>query len=226
MNRFSICIPTWEQHGVGLKHLQELKASIDKQTFTDYEIIVSDHSQTNDIRDFCSNNGIRYFRYRRDLGNSSSNLNNAIRWADGEIIKVMFQDDLMYSENGLKILDRVFREENTEWVVTGCNHTNDGKLFYRDFIPSWNDNIQYGVNTISSPSVLAFKNGNGLFFDENLTMLMDVEYYYQLYKKFGYPLIISNILVSNRIHEHQISSLYDSKNLDKEIQYIKNKYEY
>jgi hypothetical protein len=90
-------------------------------------------------------------------------------------------------------------------------------------VPSWNDQILYGVNTISSPSVLSFINEEIVFFDENLTMLMDCEYYYQLYKKYGLPRVVSDILISNRMHQFQISSRYD-KNINEEINYVKQKY--
>jgi glycosyltransferase involved in cell wall biosynthesis len=224
MSRFSICIPTWEQHGSGLKHLQELKNSIDKQTFTDYEIVVSDHSINDDILNFCTDTNIRYYRYELNRGNSCSNINNAIRYATGEIIKVIFQDDMMYSDNCLDILNNAFTPE-VEWIVTGSNHTTDGKIFYREFIPQWNNALLSGNNTIGCPSLLSFRNGNELFFDNGLTMLMDVEYYYQLYSKFGHPLIIPDICITTRIHEHQISNLYNYDNLQYEVEYIKNKYE-
>lgn len=224
MPRFSICIPTWEQHGVGLTHLKELKSSIDRQTFTDYEIVVSDHSVYNDIKDFCDETGIRYFRYEQNRGNSCSNLNNAIKYATGELIKIMFQDDLMYSENCLEILNHVMTPD-VEWVVTGTNHTSDSKTFYRDLIPYWNDDLLIGNNTMGCPSLLTFRNGNELLFDTSLTMLMDVEYYYQLRERFGDPYIIPNICISTRIHNNQISSLYNYNNLESEINYIKKKYE-
>ena len=90
-------------------------------------------------------------------------------------------------------------------------------------VPRWNDKIIYGVNTISSPSVLSFRKNNSSFFDEDLTMLMDCEMYYQLYIKYGLPKIITDCLTTNRIHQHQISSLYN-KDINSEINYVKNKH--
>ena len=79
-----------------------------------------------------------------------------------------------------------------------------------------------GRNTISSPSVLSFVNEDIRFFDENLTMLMDCDYYYRLYKRYGLPCIVENYLIANTSHPHQISKLYD-RDLQSEINIIKNK---
>lgn len=227
--RFSICIPVWEQHGSGLTFLNVLLNSILTQTFTDYEIIISDHSKNDEISDYILGvihhgffQNLRYFRYKKDYGNGVSNLNNTLKQANGDIIKIMFQDDIMYSKDCLRIIDYSFNE-NVSWLVNGCNHTRDGINFERDMSPSWNDELHLGVNTISSPSVLSFRNSDIELFDEKLTMLMDVEYYYRLYNRFGLPKFLNDILISNRCHENQISSRYKG-DVSIEIEYIKNKY--
>ncbi len=223
--RFSIVIPTWEQYGNGVVFLTQLLNSIQIQTLKDYEIIISDHSINTEISDLCfkfSHLNIHYLKNLNDRGNSPSNLNNGLKLAKGKIIKIMFQDDFFINEKSLEIISNSFNEKNCKWVVNGCCHTTDGLNFDRFMIPSWNEKILDGVNTISSPSVLSFVNEDILFFDKNLTMLMDCDYYYSLYKRYGLPCIIPDYLITNRIHKHQISSLYD-KNLFDEIKLIKNK---
>jgi hypothetical protein len=59
-------------------------------------------------------------------------------------------------------------------------------------LPTYNDNILCGYNTIGDPSCLTFKNENIIYFDVNLTWFVDCEYYYRLYKLFGNPYILSN----------------------------------
>lgn len=221
--RFSICIPTWEQHGHGKKFLSQLLDSIYRQTFGDYEIVISDHSLNDDIENFLQNKPkIKYIKYNENYGNGVSNVNNALKHAEGEVIKIMFQDDFFFSSNSLEKINSEFNK-GCEWLVSACNHTNDGLNFYRNFFPQWNDRLLYGINTISSPSVISFKNDNILFFDEKLTMLMDVEYYHQLFLKYGYPCFLQEILITNRLHEFQISSIYN-KDINQEIDHIKNKY--
>jgi GT2 family glycosyltransferase len=166
---------------------------------------------------------IKYIKYRENYGNGVSNLNNALKIAAGDIIKIMFQDDLMFTKDCLEKFSKVFQDKSVKWAVCGCNHTRDGVNFERFMIPCWNDKLLEGVNSISSPSVLAFRNERIELFDEELTMLMDVEYYYRMNKKQGLPKILEDCLITNRVHANQISSRYN-KDLNIEKKYIQLKY--
>jgi len=223
--KFSIVIPTWEQYGYGTIFLTRLLESIKSQSLKDFNIIISDHSINNDIELLCSkfnDLNIIYKKNKEKYGNSPANLNNGLKLAKGKIIKVMFQDDFFIDNNSLEIIYDFFEKNNCKWVVNGCCHTKDGINFEKFMIPYWNEKIKEGNNTISSPSVLSFINEDILYFDENLIMMMDCDYYYSLYKKYGLPCILKNYLITNRIHEHQISFMYN-KNLEDEINYIKQK---
>lgn len=221
--RFSICIPTWEQHGVGKYYLSDLLVSIYEQTFQDFEIVISDHSKDEEIRDFVGIDRVVYFKNKEGYGNGVINLNNCLKHASGEIIKIMFQDDFMFSSKCLERFDAVFTEK-TEWAVCGCNHTRDMVNFYQTMVPSWGDRLIEGVNTISSPSVLAIRNEDIELFDEKLTMMMDIDYYLRMHKR--QPMtIISDCLITNRQHPYQISSRYSS-DLGAEVIYIKEKMGY
>lgn len=223
--RFSIVIPTWEQHGKGVYFLTQLLNSIKNQKFNDYEIVISDHSINNEIENICKNFdflNITYIKNEKNRGNSPSNLNVGLSKSKGEIIKVMFQDDFFIDPNSLSLISDHFEKNDCKWLVNGCCHTTDSVNFFKYMIPKWNDKISEGVNTISSPSVLSFINKDILYFDENLTMLMDCDYYYSLYKKYGLPSILENYLVANTSHEYQISKMYD-KDIQEEINIVKQK---
>lgn len=222
--RFSICIPTWEQHGAGLRHLDILLLTIEHQSFNDYEIVISDHSKNDDIYNLVSsiNLPITYHRNTENYGNGVSNLNNALKFAKGELIKIMFQDDFFNRLDGLEILDRNFTDD-TMWIMTGFTHTEDYKNFERSSIPRWSDSIYKGDNTLGCPSGLTFRNKNIEYFDEKLTMLMDTEYYCRLYYKFGNPKILPELITAIHLHPNQITSRYDG-NINEEISYIVNKH--
>jgi len=224
--KISICIPTWEQHGKGDQFLRELLISIKNQTFTNFNVVISDHSEGDDIRGVIGEFDMDFIYIKNVVkrGNGPANTNNSLIHADGDIIKVMFQDDLFVDTNALQSIHNTFINEGCKWLVSGCNHTSDGKVFNREMIPSWNDRIIKGVNTISSPSVLSIKNNDIPYFDEDLVMLMDCDYYYQLFLKHGEPYILSETQVSNRTHKHQISSMYSGSLVD-EIKHTQTKYE-
>lgn len=229
--KISICIPVWEQYGTGLIYLNDLLNSILKQTFKEYEIVISDHSKDDKISDYVLGvmyhnyfPSVIYKRYKENYGNGVSNLNNALRLATGEIIKIIFQDDFMFHDKCLESFYKIFQNEDVNWAVCGCNHTRDGINFERYMVPSWNDKLLDGENTISSPSVLAFRNKDIELFDENLTMFMDVEYYYRLGQRYGLPTVIDDCLVTNRCHPNQISSKYRG-NINDEIKYCREKYD-
>jgi glycosyltransferase involved in cell wall biosynthesis len=95
----SICIPTYEMGGKGLKFLRQGIESIRLQTFDNYEIIISDNSKVDDIENYCNevkkDLNIFYIRNLNKIG-ISSNINFAIEHAKGNIIKILFQDDFFY----------------------------------------------------------------------------------------------------------------------------------
>ena len=86
-----------------------------------------------------------------------------------------------------------------------------------------NDKLLEGVNTLSSPSILALKRGIDMYFDEDLTMLMDCDMYYRLYKYHGDPVILKDYHISNREHKSQTQRTYEHL-LPKEIEYLKEKH--
>lgn len=226
--KVSICIPTWEQYGRGVEFLKNNFERILLQTYTNFNVVISDHSKDDQIKLLCDEYSnsfeIKYIRNEDSLGNGPANTNNSIINADGDIIKIIFQDDFLYQNNALELITNEFKNTDCNWLVSGCNHTHDdGKSFTNFMVPYWNDKIATGTNTISSPSVLSFRNISPCLFDEELTMLMDCEMYYQLYIRYGLPKIITDPLITNRIHQHQISSLYQ-KDMWEEINHVKIKH--
>jgi glycosyltransferase involved in cell wall biosynthesis len=96
----SIAIPTYEMNGVGNIFLKKSLELISLQTFKDFEIVISDHSIDDSIKNVCcefeDSLKIVYLRNEINRGSSSSNMNNAILNCRGEIIKFLFQDEYLY----------------------------------------------------------------------------------------------------------------------------------
>lgn len=233
--KISIAIPTWESHGRGVEFLDDLLRTIEIQTFKDYEVCISDHSEDNSIFDkvleFEDRIDFCYEKNKNNKGNGPANTNRAIKMCSGDIIKVMFQDDFFYDDEALEKIVNEFDNSDQMWLVNGCNHTqNDGHSFYWEMFPTWNDKLLEGVNTISSPSVVSAKKEvfKSIKFDENLVMMMDCDFYVNCDNKFGRPIFLNDVLISNRVHANQISQQYQQSSyqekISKELNYCREKY--
>ena len=144
--------------------------------------------------------------------------------ASGDVIKVMFQDDYFFSDNALSIIRDTFNKNKFSWCVSSCQHSNDGISVFRKFYPNYNNYIQFGKNTISSPSVLTIKRENYISFDEELIYFMDVDLYKRYFDRDGLPYIIDDILVVNRLHAKQVSQMTPKSLIRAELHYIRSKF--
>lgn len=201
----SVCIPCYEMHGSGGKYLIELLDSLQKQTFKNFEIIVSDQSKTNEIQKIVENyKSFNPIIYKKSSGNSaSSNMNNAMKFAKCSIIKPMFQDDKAYSKT---LLERITQSE-FYWGAVGTFHIDEKSRDIGRIISPIRSVLQpFGINKIGNPSVIFFKNKNTLKFNEDLTNLMDCEFYQKLYAHYGEPELIKEPLVAVRLWKGSISS--------------------
>jgi len=229
MHLVSICIPVYEMRGNGVRYLKESLDILSKQTFKNFEVIVSDNSINNDIQSLCrSYQDILQITHIFNDGakEMATNLNNALKHAKGEYIKILFQDDFLYEDFSLEILVTHFVSYNLQWMATAsCHYEESTKNFYKAIYPFYHDSIQYGHNTISSPSVIMMKNSDLIFFDEKLFWLIDVDWYKQMYDKFGLPGICNYVSVVNREHNSRVSNTTATQEIrDSELKYITYKY--
>jgi glycosyltransferase involved in cell wall biosynthesis len=231
MKKISIAIPTWEFNGKGCEFLDDLLRTIEIQYFKDFEVVISDHSKGDElvskIDEFSDKFDIIYIKNKNNRGNSPANLNNAIDNCSGEVIKIMFQDDFFYDDEALEKIYYSLIDSDRMWLLNGTNHTQDhGRSFYWDFYPTFNENLLKGINTISSPSVVTFKRGSNVRFDESLVYFMDLDYYYGMRETYGEPVYYNDILVSNRVHSNSISSSIINKAqlIEKETEFCLKKH--
>ena len=225
--RVSFCIPTHDGNSRCQNYLFDIFHALSQQSNKNFNVWISDHSKSDKVLNACTEYGdlfdIMYIPNKDHVGNISANTNNALQNADGDILKVLFSDDFILTNNLVEELDKAFTD-NVDWAVTGYAHTlDDGQTHYNPKIPYYNDKLLEGVNTLSSPSILAMRKGIDMYFDEQLTMLMDCDMYYRLYKYHGDPVILKDYHISNREHKTQTQRTYEHL-LPKEIEYLKEKH--
>jgi FkbM family methyltransferase len=225
----SVCIPTSDMSGLGAGFLRNNFDILIGQTFKDFDVVISDNSTADAIEKVCEEYKnkleIHYYKNNDPKRGMCTNVNNILRKATGKLIKIIFLDDFLFSATSLEEIVKNFDLEKDHWLVTACEHTKDGVTFFRPYYPRYNDKIHLGKNTISSPSVLTLKNEAVILFDENLTWLMDCDYYKRLHDRFGKPKILNTINVVNRMGAHQTSNTVATTTLRmREYNYIMQKY--
>jgi len=224
---FSICIPCYEMKGLGATYLKWSFDVLKIQTFTDFEVVISDHSKDETIEKLCNDYGkyfsINYFKNPNKRGNSSANVNFAIKNAKGKWLKILFQDDYLINEHSLMEHYDILKNESNKWFACGTEHTENGIDLIRSHVPSYHSKIYLGVNTIGAPSNITYPNHEKPeLFDEKLIWLMDCEFYRRLELRYGFPILSSKILVVNRIGNHQVTNtLIHNQLVRREERYVK-----
>lgn len=193
----SVCIPAYEMHGKGVEFLEKAVESVLAQAYPNKQIIVSDHSVTDDVEVLCRTKwptAVAYLRNVEGRGSGAANVNNAINFAAGAVIKPLFQDDFLGEADCLEQV--VGACAGGRWCAVACMHTNaDGLVrhwFHVPTVPSNPNSLLRGVNSIGCPSVVAWPAIAGLRFDTSTINLMDTEMYFNLLRKIGPPVLLKD----------------------------------
>jgi glycosyltransferase involved in cell wall biosynthesis len=228
--KVSICIPTYDKDGSNLSFIEECIVTCIMQDYNNFDIIVSDHSPSDNVFNLVqkiNNNKIKYFKYNDNIGWPAHNTNNAISKSDGDLIKIMNQDDYFLSSDALSKMVKELK--NNKWSLISFKHIdNESKQIYNPMTPRIMEDGTHllgGINTIGCPSVGLFPNGN--FFDVGVTYMIDCELWYHLFKKYGHPGIVSDYGLMIRTGKHNLTSQLENESemmLRKDINYVKQKY--
>jgi glycosyltransferase involved in cell wall biosynthesis len=149
-------------------------------------------------------------------GKMAENTNEGIRRARGELIKILFLDDQLAHKNALKDIVDIVEIFKGQWLITGSDNNP---------YPYWTDDIHTGNNKLGSPSALTIRNDNPLLFDENMSWLLDCDYYKRMFNKFGLPVILEGVGVNLGVGKHQMTNILTDEQKLLEYSYMKQKYE-
>lgn len=214
----SVCIPAFEQYGHGAQTLTECLESVFMQKGIEFEVIVSDNSNSDIIKNVCDRYPVAYY-HNPDKG-ISQNTNFAISRAGYNNIKVIYQDDKLLTETAL--LDFATALLFNGWVASAGRAMNEQSRLGRFTFPKWPGERIFEKNTIGMPSVTAWR-ANRMKFDNNLKTLLDCDMYYQLTDLYGEPGIIKKQLVGSRYWDGSTSRRQGNLS-EQEMPYIKKKY--
>ncbi|WP_053074964.1 glycosyltransferase family 2 protein [Ornithinibacillus californiensis] len=137
MVKFSICIPTYNR----MYSLKRTLKSLEKQTFTDFEVIIVDDGSTDNteeqIKIFISSTKLKVRYVKKENGGKYTALNTGIKEANGEFFLILDSDDYL-TENALKYLynewENVPDEEKENYCgVVGRCADQQGNLIGKPF---------------------------------------------------------------------------------------------
>ncbi len=206
----SICIPAYKN----VVYLERLLDSIKKQSFVDYEVIITDDSPDDEVKEFVNqysaNFPIHYFKNEKPLG-TPENWNESIRKAKGEWIKLMHDDDWFTTADSLKqYFDMA--TQGYDCIFSGYDSVNEDNSLITARTVSSNSFKKikdypyylFGNNIIGPPSVLLFKKDMKEIYDPQLKWLVDIEAYIRMIKKYKCA-YIPEALISMGCHNAQVT---------------------
>jgi hypothetical protein len=189
----TICITAYEMQGRAAEYLTILLESIVKQDYTNWNVIVSDHSLDNIVEQVCAGYPfVQHMYFKEHYGCSSPNFNHAMDFAGGLVIKPMCMDDYFYSSDALRTYAEALGSMPAPgWCALSCQVVSENGQSHNFFVPRDTD-CEYwrkGGNTLSAPSVVAWSDDGCPRFRPALINLMDVCMYADLKDVRGSPVL-------------------------------------
>jgi len=143
----------------------------------------------------------------------SSNSNNGIRHVRSQYIHILHQDDWLIDANTYKELENYALSDMSFLLLPG-------KRLNRFSIPKFDLTALLGNNRFGGPSGLIFPRDSTVFFDEELSMLCDVDFVFQLYKKFGKPEVFERFVIEYGVSDGQAQNHIGQDQFAREVKTV------
>jgi glycosyltransferase involved in cell wall biosynthesis len=211
--KLSVCIPVYQQKELLVRCLDSLM----HQTFTNFEVIITDDSSSDIIANYISSIStkfpIKYFKNEIPLG-SPANWNESLKHANGNYIKMMHQDDWLAKEDALeKFVAALDNNSDCDFAFAQCSDVVANKITpprsnVKDSFEKWKSDksVMLTYNLIGDPSTTIFRNYLGIWFDEKMKWCVDYDFYLMMYEKNSNIVLIDETLVFIGVHEGQVTN--------------------
>lgn len=187
----SICVPAYNQPAL----LARTVASIFEQDFVDFEVVVTDDSDSSAcfdaLKPWQSDPRLRYYHNPKPLG-SPENWNESLRHARGEFIKFMHHDDWFATKNALRVFVAALNDnKSAEFAFSAVNACEDdgSVIFVHKPSPIQIANLRSRpsnllfCNLIGPPSSTIFRADSKFSFDVRFKWIVDIDAYMFFLKK-------------------------------------------
>ena len=210
----SICIPAYKR----LHYLQKLLESISKQTFKEYEVVITDDtpdgSVENFVKEFPGIERIYYYKNEPTLG-TPENWNEAIRKAKGVWIKLMHDDDWFATNNALQIFyENIQKHRDAHFFFSAFENVEEGSGKTQIVKMSFLDKFIFRMNPyhllkkvyVGNPSCTLVRGDLDIWYDCRYKFIVDFEYYIRIIQQTGKPVYIDKVLLNIGFHDKQVTA--------------------
>jgi glycosyltransferase involved in cell wall biosynthesis len=218
----SICIPAYKR----ANHLEKLLQSITIQTFTDYEVVVSDDSPDDAVAqliDRYKNSFPVIYSHNIPAAGTPANFNIVMQKASGAWVKIMHDDDWFSSATSLQKFADAARSATCNFIFSACNNINSGSgKEVHEFLRGWKKkmledntlNLLF-LNVIGHPPTTMHRKDDNIQYDLNFRWVTDVDFYIRYFIKHPGYIYLDEMLVNIGIDETQVTnSLYKNPRIE------------
>lgn len=209
--KISICIPAYKRP----ENVRRLLQSITEQTFREFEVVVTDDSPDESVKevvDEFKELPILYHKNSPALG-TPANWNKGIAMANGEWVKVMHDDDWFANEEALNEFAKATTKAN-KFIFSAYNNVFDetGEKQEKRFPGSWRNRIIRNPltllprNVIGPPSVCLIHSSIKEQYDTWMKWRVDIDFYIRLLNKEKAFTYIDQPLVNVGISKSQVTN--------------------
>lgn len=205
--------------GLPTEYLEQAIRSALNQTHLPCEIILSDDTTGNEVAKWLDNfegNGrtpILYVRNTKPRG-VSSNSNFGASQSTGDFIHFLHADDLITNPNAYANALSELLRYNENWLLLS-GQAGEGVT-----IPNVQDLNLFGVNSVGGPSAIFIKRESFFGFDENLSMLMDIDFLIRTLSDLGSPIISPDVSIIYGSGSWQIQQNTSRTKVSSEFEYL------
>src|SRR5574344_763465 len=182
--KVSIIMPTYKK----LNYFKTALTTLFRSTYRNYEIIITDDSPDDTILNYVKTlkrPNIQYFNNRPPLF-QAANHTAGMKHACGEFIKILHDDDYFLKPDALEKMVKLL-EDNPDCDFGYANNIQvdliSNKIIRKRHSEKYveyarKDPLNLALrNSIGAPSVTIFRNYNDIFFDGNLKIEIDTDFY-------------------------------------------------
>lgn len=215
----STVIPVHIRTDADMEYLERALKSLSSQTTPPIEVVLSVDlcpdfdSFEESVRASFKSLNIVFLRHPKPLG-ISKNSNKGLFVAKGTHVHVLHQDDWLASVSVYESIWAILKEQHDGFLLL------TGKRLDRIYSPRFDLTALVGNNQVGGPSGVVFRNFQRQCFDEGLTMLLDVDFVYQIQTALGKPFVINELCIEYGVSDGQAQNLVSSSEFKRELNYI------